>query len=124
MPAAPLNHADLSTVVRLTPLVSIDLVIRDPSDRVLLGLRANELAKGFYFVPGGGVWKDERLPDAYARILKSETGYVSTFDRARFLGVYEHFYEVNRFGDPDYGTHYVALGYEVRIGANPQLRID
>ena len=96
----PLNTADLSTAVRLTPLVSIDLIIRDSSKRVLLGLRTNEPAKGVYFVPGGRIWKDERIRDAFARILKSETNYSSTIDQARFRGPHEHFYQENRFGDP------------------------
>jgi colanic acid biosynthesis protein WcaH len=124
MMPTPLSHADLNEVVRLTPLVSIDLVIRDPGDRVLLGLRTNEPAKGVYFVPGGRIWKDERFADAFARILKTETGYVSTIAQARLIGVYEHFYKTNRFNDPSYGTHYVALGYELRIGTSLPLITD
>jgi colanic acid biosynthesis protein WcaH len=31
------------------------------------------------------------------------------------LGVFEHFYDTNRFGDPDYGTHYVVLAYDIEI---------
>ena len=34
-------------------------------------------------------------------------------DDARFLGVYEHFYE-NSFYDENISTHYVVLGYEVK----------
>ena len=104
--------------------MSIDLIIRDSSKRVLLGLRTNEPAKGVYFVPGGRIWKDERIRDAFARILKSETNYSSTIDQARFRGPHEHFYQENRFGDPGYGTHYVVLAYELRIGATSQLRTD
>jgi hypothetical protein len=44
----------------LAPLVSIDLIIRDNADRVLLGLRNNEPAKGYFFVPGGIILKDCR----------------------------------------------------------------
>ena len=74
MSPSPLNHADLSVAVRLGPIVAIDLIIRDESDRVLLGFRTNEPAKGVYFVPGGRIWKDERISDAFERILKAETG--------------------------------------------------
>ena len=124
MSPSPLNHADLSVAVRLGPIVAIDLIIRDDSDRVLLGFRTNEPAKGVYFVPGGRIWKDERISDAFERILKAETNYAGTFDQARFRGVHEHFYETNRFGEPGYGSHYVALIYEIRIGINSQLRTD
>src|ERR1700752_4224955 len=92
---APLNPADFHTVVRLAPLVSIDLIIRNPRGEVLLGLRNNEPAKGFYFVPGGIVLKHERLREAFARILKREINYDATLEDARLLGAYEHFYDAN-----------------------------
>lgn len=111
-------------MVRMTPLVAIDLIIRDAGNRVLLGLRTNEPAKGLYFVPGGRIYKNERISDAFERILKAETGCVSTFDVARFVGVYEHIYDTNLFADEGYGTHYVVLGYEVEIELTSQVRPD
>ncbi len=125
-PPAPtlLSHADLHTVVRLAPLIAIDFIIRNPRRDVLLGLRNNEPAKGSYFVPGGMILKNERLTDAFARILKRETNFDASIGDARLLGAYEHFYEVNRFGDPAFGTHYVTLGYELRIGDPALLQAD
>jgi len=124
MPPALLSHADFATVLRLAPLVSIDLIIRNPQGQVLLGLRNNEPAKGFFFVPGGAILKNERLHEAFARILKHETGYVAAFADARLLGAYEHFYANNRFGDPSYGSHYVALGYELKLADTSGLKSD
>ena len=66
-----LSPDDFYSVVRLAPLVSIDLIIRNARGEVLLGLRNNEPAKGFYFVPGGIILKQERLHEAFARILKA-----------------------------------------------------
>jgi len=71
MPAKLLSHSDLNTVIRLAPLVAIDLIIRDPQDRILLGLRNNEPAKGYFFVPGGIILKDEPLAEAFVRIMKN-----------------------------------------------------
>jgi hypothetical protein len=34
-----LSHAELDTVIRLAPLIAIDLIIRNAGDEVLLGLR-------------------------------------------------------------------------------------
>jgi colanic acid biosynthesis protein WcaH len=110
-----LNHDDLGTVIRLAPLVAIDFVIRNASDEVLLGLRNNEPAKDWYFVPGGMVLKNERLADAFSRLLKTETNYAVRIDDARLIGAFEHFYKNNRFGNSDYGTHYVVLGYELKV---------
>ncbi len=114
MAPALLSHDDLRSVVRLAPLVAIDLVIRNARNEVLLGLRNNAPAKGFYFVPGGMILKNERLRDAFARLLKNETNYTASLDDARLLGAFEHFYAENRFGDAGYGTHYVVLGYALK----------
>ena len=105
-------------------MVSIDLIIRNARGQVLLGLRTNEPAKGFYFVPGSMIRKGERLREAFARTLKDETDLTADFAAARFLGVYEHFYDENRFGEADYGTHYVVLGYAVRVADVSALEHD
>jgi colanic acid biosynthesis protein WcaH len=55
---------NFAQVIRLAPLVSIDLIIRDPIQDVLVALRTNEPAKGFYFVPGGRIRKDETIQAA------------------------------------------------------------
>jgi len=114
MPPSFLSHAELDTVIRLAPLIAIDLVIRNARDEVLLGLRKNEPARGCYFVPGGMILKDERLAEAFARLMKNETDHAANFDDARLIGVFEHFYDENRSGKDGYGTHYVVLGYEFK----------
>ena len=124
MPAPQLTAIELLNVVRQTPLVSIDLVIRDTSNKILLGLRTNEPAKGCYFVPGGRILKDERLNSAFTRILKAETSFLIPIAEAHFIGVYEHFYEVNFFNEPGFGTHYVVLAYGLQIGSTSKLRAD
>ena len=48
-------------IIEATPLVSIDLVIRNPSNKVLLGKRNNHPAMGFWFVPGGWIFKKKLL---------------------------------------------------------------
>jgi len=115
MPPTLLSHDELRSLVRRAPLAAIDLIIRNARGEVLLGLRNNEPAKGFYFVPGGMILKNERLDQAFARLLKTETNYSAKLGEARLLGAYEHFYDTNRFGEAGYGTHYVVLGYELTI---------
>jgi colanic acid biosynthesis protein WcaH len=119
-----LNSAELDSIVRLAPLVAIDLIIRNGHGEVLLGLRNNEPAKGRYFVPGGMVLKNERLADAFARIVKNETDYAADFANARLLGVFEHFYDNNRSGKAGYGTHYVVLGYDLEWVADLAPKAD
>ena len=119
-----LSRSDFKTVVQLAPLVSIDLIIRDPEGKVLLGRRNNEPAKGSYFVPGGRILKDERIQDAFARILKTEVDCEAAFVDARFLGAFEHFYETNFANEPGFGTHYVTLAYELNVTDVASVRTD
>ena len=101
-------------VVRATPLVSIDLVVRDADGRILVGMRRNEPAKGTWFVPGGRIRKDETLARALARISEWELGVALDNDDVRFAGVFEHFYETNFAGVGGISTHYVVLAYVVK----------
>lgn len=110
-----LDREDFLTVVRLTPLVSIDLIARAPDGSVLVGLRANAPARDTWFVPGGRVCKDERLDEAFRRIAREELGVELERASATFVGVYEHLYPDNVAGEPGYGTHYVVLAHEVAL---------
>jgi colanic acid biosynthesis protein WcaH len=111
-------------IVRYAPLTCIDLIIRGPDNKVLVGLRTNEPAKNSYFVPGGIIRKNESIELAFARILRVETGCRASLSDARFLGVFQHFYSTNRFGAPTYGTHYVVLTYELQLNYRPEIVLD
>jgi colanic acid biosynthesis protein WcaH len=102
-------------VVKYSPLVSIDLIVRNPAGLVLLGFRTNEPAKDYWFVPGGRICKDERMGEAFARITGEELGVVSDLDQARVKGVYEHLYDKNFAEQPGFGTHYVVLAHEIEL---------
>jgi colanic acid biosynthesis protein WcaH len=111
-------------IVRHTPLVSIDLIVRDCRGRALLGLRANEPARAFWFVCGGRILKGEAIREAFARIMGNELGYACAFTAARPRGVYEHLYETNRFDEPGFGTHYIVLAYEIVVPDELEPRPD
>lgn len=102
-------------VVERTPLVSMDLILRDAQDRVLLGLRSNAPARNTWFVPGGVIRKGEKLDQAFSRISQDELGLALNRTEAEFLGVHEHHYPDNFAGAPGFGTHYVVLPYEIRL---------
>lgn len=104
-------------IVAKTPLISVDLIVRNKKEQVLLGLRLNRPAQGYWFVPGGRIRKDERIEAAFRRLTIAELGCACVIDNARFLGVYEHFYDDN-FSDKNFTTHYVVLGYEILIQEN------
>jgi colanic acid biosynthesis protein WcaH len=114
-----LSPDEFSELVRIAPLVSIDVIVRDGRGRVLLGRRNFEPAKGSYFVPGGRILKDEPIRDAFSRILRHELGADLSIDDARFVGVHEHFHPSSRFGPDGSTTHYVVLAYEIDVRSAP-----
>src|SRR5512142_1242744 len=78
---------DFQNVIRLTPLVAIDLIIRSPDGKVLVGRRTNEPARGVFFVPGGRITKNETRPAAFRRISQEELGIGLEIGGARFHSV-------------------------------------
>ena len=119
-----LEPTELLELVRLGPLVSIDLVVQDPDGRILVGLRNNEPAKDTWFVPGGRVGKGEPLDMAFRRIIRDELGLARSRSACPALGVFEHFYSTNFREAPGFGTHYIVLAHLVRIDAQAQVTPD
>lgn len=112
---APLSSDAFAAVVANTPLISLDLIVEDAKGAVLLGLRNNPPAKGYWFVPGGRVRKNESLDAAFARIAHDELGLQTRRSEHAFAGVHEHFYDVNFNGTQNASTHYIVLAYRLRI---------
>lgn len=114
-----LDSDTFKTIIDKTPLISIDLVVRDVTGRVLLGQRLNRPAKGFWFVPGGRILKDESLANAFKRLTFEELGIELEIENAKYLGLYEHFYEDSIYTDEEKSiavtTHYVVNGFEVSL---------
>ncbi len=110
-----LAKEDFLNVIDNTPLVSIDLVIRDANRRILMGLRNNEPAKGFWFAPGGRILKNETIKVAFHRISQKELGYQFNFEEARLLNAFNHIYDSNFDNAPNINTHYVVLAYEIVV---------
>jgi colanic acid biosynthesis protein WcaH len=50
-----LDDTTFKTVIASTPLISIDLVVKNTKGEYLLGYRNNRPAQGFWFVPGGRI---------------------------------------------------------------------
>ncbi len=115
-----LTDTDFLRIVEATPLVSIDLILRNERGEVLLGRRNNKPAQGLWFVPGGRIRKNERVAEALRRISRRELGV--EIPQAKLLGVFDHLYPDNFLGAPDVSTHYVVLGMEAAwpVGANVQ----
>lgn len=118
-----IDLATFQSVVAHTTLVSIDLVVERSDGKILLGQRKNRPAKGYWFVPGGRVLKGESLDNAFERLCKTELDHKFKRKAARFMGVYEHFYDDSFFseGEDFPSTHYVVLGYHLRLKTESEL---
>lgn len=113
-----LDHITFLNVIANAPLVSIDLLLFR-GDEVLLGLRNNRPAKGFWFVPGGRILKNETIHQAILRIAEKELGLSNLIKdgqlKVTFLGTYEHFYNDCFAGDNGVSTHYVVIAHKIEI---------
>ncbi|NJA88750.1 DUF4916 domain-containing protein [Rhodocyclus tenuis] len=112
-------------VVSATPLVAIDLVLLRAPGEVLLGLRNNRPAQGFWFVPGGRIRKNETIRAAMARITAAELGLplADLPGAPRPIGHFEHFYPDSFAGSAEeigVSTHYVVLAYALTVPADFQ----
>lgn len=103
-----------ANIIEHAPLVSIDLVVINKNNQVLLGQRLNRPAKNYWFVPGGRIQKNESLSNAFLRLTKEELGVEININQAKLIGPFDHFYEDNVFGE-SFSTHYVAIGYKILI---------
>ncbi|WP_179878341.1 NUDIX domain-containing protein, partial [Vibrio cholerae] len=101
-----LEKEDFRGLVQHGVLFSIDLVVLDTQNQILVGERVNRPAQGYWFVPGGRVYKNETLIKAFERICLDELGQIFSYQDAKSLGLYDHFYNDSVFGD-DISTHYI-----------------
>jgi len=118
-----LGPDDFAEVVRKAPLVSIDLVVKNGRNQILLGWRTNRPAKDSWFVPGARILKNERISQAFERIAKEELGLNLAYENAKLLGVFEHFYDDNFSEDDRFGTHYVVLAHDDFAGVNTDTHV-
>ena len=100
-------------VSSITPLISVELVITCPSNRVLLSWRDDGLYGPGWHLPGGIVRYKESLIDRIRAVASKECA-VDNFVSCRFL-------QVNQIMNPyrDLRGHFIALVYELSIDYTP-----
>ena len=111
-------------IIEATPLVSIDLVLRNPSNKVLLGKRNNRPAMGYWFVPGGRIFKNETINQALKRISEVELGQDLSTKAPSLLGAYDHIYEDNFLNVKGINTHYVVLAFVIALQQEIEVKSD
>ena len=110
-----LPSPEFERAVGAMPLVSVDWVLLNQAGQMLLGRRRNAPARHWWFTPGGRVRKNEPLSSCLQRVAVSELGFqASDLKGARFMGVWDHFYEDSAFS-AGVSTHYVNLPHVLRL---------
>lgn len=104
-------------IVESVPLLTVDVVLTHKG-KYLLVKRENEPLKGFYWVVGGRVLKDESIWEAAMRKIRDEVGgAVKNLD---FIGFYEDSYSTSAFGTP---THTTSLVFKAEL-ADTEIKLD
>jgi len=111
-----LSDNEFLNVIQHTQLLSFDLLVQRSDGRYLLGLRKNNPARGYFFVPGGRVRKGETLRDGLQRVLSDELGLSVNDCECTIWGLYDHVYTNDNFFAADgVDTHYVAIAMHVKL---------
>jgi colanic acid biosynthesis protein WcaH len=120
-----LDKETFLAIVDRTPLVAVDLVFVRNFREVLLGLRKNRPAQDFWFVPGGRIFKNEKISEALVRVAGAELGLGEEVHTGqlcpRLIGSFEHFYPDCFAGECGVSTHYVVLGHRLDVPADFKL---
>jgi len=117
-----LSNDEFKSIIKRTPLVAFDMII-EYDNKILLGKRINEPAKGFYFIPGGRILKNESLALACKRLTQVELGFEINFKKFIFHMNTEHIYDNNFFND-EFKTHYVCLCYKYQLNKEEYQKIN
>ncbi len=108
-----LTQQQLKEIVACTPLVSIDLLVRNAAGKILLGLRKNHPAKDFWFVPGRRIRKGVTLEEALIQTCIKELNFSPDPAALHPKGTFDHIYPEIFTGESDGGTQYVVLLFEL-----------
>jgi colanic acid biosynthesis protein WcaH len=120
-----LSEYDFKQVVKNTNLLAFDLIIQNNNNEIFLAERNNSPAKGYYFVPGGRVFKNENLNSALERTLNDEVGLkLNDFGSITHKGLYEHIYDDNVFSDFNFNTHYIVYAIELKYLGTGKIVLD
>jgi len=105
------------TIIENMPVFAMDLVVINEYNELLLGKRLNPPAKDYWFVPGGRVFKNESLVNAFKRVSANELGSQYELSQATLLGVFEHFYDDSVF-DSAISTHYINATHFLKVNSD------
>jgi len=114
--------SDYKKILDTMPVACVDLLIYHDG-KVLLVLRKDEPAKNEWFVPGGRIFKNEKLEDAAIRKAFEEVGIDIKIEKQ--IGCFDFFAEKGSFENINDGIHTISVVYLCSL-KNPDqtIKID
>lgn len=114
-----LERAEYERIIRVFPRVCVDIMIVDPSDRLLLLKRTNQPAIGQWWFPGGRVLIGETRLQAARRKLLEECGLGVAESALPESGSLDLFFEID-------GTTYqdATILFELKVDAGVEIVTD
>ena len=100
-------------ILNSIPLLCVDVIITDTSNRYLLVKRNNAPLKDEFWVPGGRVLQKENVKESAMRLMSTELGLSCSIDKLRLYGLYQDLFSQNAFQD-NVNYHTVSVVFKVR----------
>jgi len=91
-------------ISKITPMINVDLLIKDEKGRTLLAWRDDDFYKGWH-IPGGIIRFKEKSETRIQKVAKREIGYKIKFDPAP-MAIYQVMARRNTRG------HFISLLYK------------
>ena len=98
------------------PTVCVDLLVTNDQGQYLVALRKEAPAQGFWWFPGGRIYKDETIEHTALRKGKEELGESVDFEVGKFVSVEETIFEKEEY-------HTVNIVYNMKYKGG-DIKID
>ena len=108
-------------IMEILPILCADLIIQKEG-KILVGLRKNQPLKNEWWIPGGRVFKNERLEEAAIRKAKEEFNLDVKIEKE--LGVYECIEKETEFEDIKTGSHTLSVVFQVSPIGKQNIKMD
>ncbi|MCX6816017.1 MAG: NUDIX domain-containing protein [Candidatus Aenigmarchaeota archaeon] len=102
-----LSHGEYNYIFSRVPRICVDVVVKD-KDGVILTKRAIEPWKGFWHLPGGMIFFNEKIEDAVKRVAQDELGIRVKIEK--LLGHIEYLNEVRKRRR----NHSISIAFQVK----------
>jgi len=109
-------------ICEYVPVCCVDVIVRHQG-KVLLIKRERVPAKGLWWIPGGRIFKNEKLEKAALRKVREEVGLVVK-NLKKVRNFYETLFRESPFKEVKTGTHTVNCVFVGEPAGTPLVRVD